>query len=297
MPAPIPYVRAMEPRYGEAVAVSPLIRRVLANNPGPFTFLGTGVYVVGSGEVAVIDPGPDLPEHIDALQRVLAGERVTHILVTHDHLDHSPAARALAQATGAKIYGSGKRRIAHDVSLEEGDDSAFRPDVAIADGDVFAGPDWTLTAVETPGHTSNHIAFALKEENALFSGDHVMGWSTTVVTPPDGDMDAYIASLERVRDGGYATLYPTHGPPVGEPAAFVQALIDHRFEREAQILAAIGQGHARIRDMVTAIYTDVDPRLHPAAAYSVWAHLIRLVRLGRVKTEGAPALDSAYMIA
>jgi len=299
MAAKIPFVRDMTFEYGVPQQVSPLIRRVVANNPGPFTFRGTGVYIVGQGDVAVIDPGPDDAAHIEALKRVLAGERVSHIFVTHRHLDHSPAARPLASATGAKIYASGiaPRFSADDFVAEAGDDLGFKPDVIVRDGDVFTGPGWTLEAVFTPGHTSDHMCLALREERAFFSGDHIMGWSTTVVSPPDGDMDAYLASLDKVQARDFATLWPTHGPPVTDVRAFIDAYRAHRMDREVQIIARLQAGQVRIKDMVPVMYADVDPRLYPAAAHSVLAHMIRLVKIGRVRSDGAPTLDSAYSLA
>ena len=298
MAAKIQFVRDMDFEYATPVQVSPLIRRVVANNPGPFTFRGTGVYIVGKSDVGVIDPGPDQPEHVAALQRALAGERVTHIFVTHRHLDHSPAARPLQAATGAPIYASGvaPRFSADDFVAEEGDDLGFVPDIVVNDGDAFSGPGWTLEALFTPGHTSDHTCFALREENALFSGDHIMGWSTTVISPPDGDMDAYLASLERVRARDFTTLWPTHGPPVREVRAFVQGYLDHRLDREAQIIAQLRAGRTRIMDMIPIMYADVDKRLYPAAAHSVLAHLVRLVKLGRVRCDGAPGIESAYAV-
>jgi len=288
----------MDFAYGEPQQVSKLIRRVVANNPGPFTFRGTGVYIVGAGDIAVIDPGPDTPEHLDVLKRAIAGERVTHIFVTHGHADHSPAARPLAALTGAKIYGSDAPVVTSDeeVRMEAGDDHAFKPDIAVKDGQRFAGPGWTIEAVATPGHTSNHTAYGLIEENALFPGDHIMGWSTTVISPPDGDMDDYLASLEKVRDRDYAALWPTHGPPIRDVRAFVQAYIDHRLDREVQILAQLRGGKTRIPDMVAEIYADVDKRLHPAACHSVLAHIVRLVKLGRVACSGAPSVASDYRL-
>ncbi len=285
----IPFIRSFEAPYGVAEQVSPLIRRVLAHNPGAFTFKGTGVYIIGTHDVAVIDPGPDLPEHIEALRGALAGLNVTHILVTHTHTDHSPAAKWLKQYTGAKTYaygphGSGKAE--EGVKVEEGGDMDFVPDVAVRDGDIIAGNGWTMECVFTPGHTSNHMCFALKEEKALFTGDHVMGWSTTVVTPPDGDMRAYMASLKKLLARDDAVLYPTHGAPVTDPRPFIQAYIDHRLERERQVLAAVGDGLSTIPEMVARMYVDVDTRLHPAAARSVQAHLIQLEQEGRVVRDG-----------
>ena len=292
----IPFVREIDFEYGRPDQVSPLIRRVVARNPGPFTFTGTGTYIVGRGEVAVIDPGPELPEHLQALEDALGGERVTAILVTHTHLDHSPLARALAEATGASVYGLEPPRAPEAaIRLDEGQDLGFRPDALVADGQTLSGPGWTLQAVTTPGHVSNHVCYALAEENALFSGDHVMGWSTTVVIPPDGDMGDYLASLDKVAARGFSRLWPTHGPPVEDVAPFLAAYWAHRLEREAQILEQLDLGRSRIADMVRTIYADVDPRLHPAAAQSVLAHLIHLVRQGKARAiDGPPGLESAY---
>lgn len=293
----IPFVREIEFEYGRCDQVSPLIRRVIADNPGPFTYTGTGAYIVGRGTVAVIDPGPDLDGHLQALLAALEGETVSHILVTHHHSDHSPLARPLQAATGAPIHG---RRAPHlpalaeGPALEAGHDGDFRPDFEIEDGAVFAGPGWTLEALATPGHTSNHVCFALKEENALFSGDHIMGWSTTVITPPDGDMGDYFASLDKVKARNFDTLWPTHGSPVRDVATFVQAYADHRRAREAQVLAALREGFTTIKAMVPSLYAAVDPRLHPAAAMSVLAHMLLLVKDGRVVCEGEPGLDSEY---
>jgi glyoxylase-like metal-dependent hydrolase (beta-lactamase superfamily II) len=286
----IPFIRAFEARYEESEQISPLIRRVLARNPSAFTFKGTGVYIVGNRNVAVVDPGPDLPEHIEALKRALKGLTVTHILVTHTHIDHSPAARWLKQFTGAKTYGHGPHgsgKANEGVKVEEGGDMDFTPDVAVRDGDVIRGDGWTIECVFTPGHTSNHMCYALKEEQALFTGDHVMGWSTTVVTPPDGDMRAYMASLRKLLARDDRILYPTHGAPVTDPKPFIQAYIDHRLEREAQILTCIRDGLSTIPEMVARMYADVDKRLHPAASRSVLAHLIELSAEGRVRVEGS----------
>jgi glyoxylase-like metal-dependent hydrolase (beta-lactamase superfamily II) len=299
MAAKIPFVRDMEFEYGVPQQVSPLIRRVVANNPGPFTYKGTGVYIVGHGDVAVIDPGPDTPQHLDVLMRATEGERITHILVTHRHMDHSPAAHPLSERTGAKVYASTippKPSECDELRLEAADDHRFEPDIDVKDGERFSGPGWTIEAVATPGHTANHTAYALLEENALFPGDHIMGWSTTIIGPPDGDMTDYLASLAKVRDRNYETLWPTHGPPVREVRPFVQAFIDHRLEREAQVLEQLAQGKRFIKDMVPAMYADVDKRLHPAACHSVLAHVIRLVELGRVACEGPACVDTEYWL-
>jgi glyoxylase-like metal-dependent hydrolase (beta-lactamase superfamily II) len=294
----IPYVRDIKFRYGEVDQVSPLIRRVICNNPGPFTFTGTGTYIVGRGEVAVIDPGPDIAEHLQAIIAAVSGERVSAILTTHTHIDHSPLAHPFAKATGAKIYGRpAPEGDAEGPRMDEANEPAFVPDVTLAEGDAVSGPGWTLRAIATPGHVSNHLCYALEEENALFTGDHIMGWSTTVIAPPLGDMGDYYASLDKVAAGGFSTLWPTHGPPVTDVAPFVGAYREHRLERERQIIDQVAAGKARIKDMVEAIYVDVDPRLHPAAARSVLAHLIHLVRTGQMLTDGAPSPDGAYRMA
>jgi len=299
MASKIPFVRDMTFDYGVPQQVSPLIRRIVAENPGPFTFRGTGVYIVGKGEVAVIDPGPDMAEHIELLLKAVAGEKVTHIFVTHGHMDHSPAARPLAAATGATIYACAEPVIPSEseVRMEAGDDLTFQPDIAVHDGDVFHGKGWTIEAVSTPGHTSHHTAYALHEENALFPGDHIMGWSTTVISPPDGDMTDYLDSLLKVRERDFDTLWPTHGPPVqGNVREFVQAYIDHRIAREDQILERLARGDRTIREMVPVMYADVDKKLHPAACHSVLAHMIHLVKTGRVECSGAPCIDSLYAL-
>jgi glyoxylase-like metal-dependent hydrolase (beta-lactamase superfamily II) len=295
----IPFVRDMDFVYGEPQQVSPLIRRVVANNPGPFTYKGTGVYIIGKSELALIDPGPDTPDHLDVLMRAIGDNSLTHIFVTHSHQDHSPAAHPLAKRTGAKVYASTvpiKPSDCDHIRMEAGDDLKFRPDVAVTDGDRFAGVGWTIEAVATPGHTAHHMAYALIEENALFPGDHIMGWSTTIVGPPDGDMTAYLRSLEKVRDRSYATLWPTHGPPIRDVRPFVQAYIDHRLDREAQVIAQLASGKRLIKDMVAEMYADVDKRLHPAACHSVLAHMIRLVELGRVGCDGPPCVDNEYWL-
>jgi glyoxylase-like metal-dependent hydrolase (beta-lactamase superfamily II) len=298
----IPFVKDIRFDYGQPDQVSPLIRRVVANNPGPFTFTGTGTYIVGpstkGGDVAVIDPGPDDAEHLAALLRALEGQRVCAILTTHTHADHSPLARPLAEKTGAVIHGRPAPGAGSaQVKVDEDDDGLFRPDVMVADGQVIAGPGWTLRDMATPGHASNHVCYGLDEENALFTGDHVMGWSTTVVSPPDGDMTAYYASLDKAAAPGFSTLWPTHGPPVTEVAPFLAAYKAHRLERERQILAQVAAGHGHVREMVPVIYAAVDPRLHPAAAGSVLAHLIHLTQTGAVVADGPPGRDRLYRIA
>jgi len=296
----IPYVRDIAFEYGRCDQLSPLIRRVIANNPGPFTYVGTGTYIVGRDEVAVIDPGPDDPAHLDAILAAIPGERVTHIVITHHHSDHSPLAGPLKARTGAPIYGCAVATPDEDdggVRMEAGHDAGFRPDVSLCGGGEIAGPGWTLEAIPTPGHTSNHLCYALKEENCLFSGDHIMGWSTTVITPPDGDMTAYLQSLELIRERGFSTLWPTHGAPIREVRPFIDAYIAHRQERMDQITTALASGPARIRDLVPRLYADVDARLHPAAARSMLAAMIHLTRQGVLAADGEPGPDSTYRLA
>jgi len=293
--AGIPFVRELKFTYGEVDQVSPLIRRVIAENPGPFTYLGTGVYIIGRGEVAVIDPGPPLDAHLEALKRALAGERITHVFTTHTHLDHSPLAHPLAEWAGCKVYGTPDPSGTRDqVSLEEDGEEGFMPDVIVKDGGIFTGPGWTLEAITTPGHMSNHVCYALKEENALFSGDHIMGWSTTVISPPDGNMGDYYRSLAKVRARNFETLWPTHGPQVKDANAFIDAYVAHRRAREDAILARLKAGDQLIPEIVKVIYKDVDSRLYPAAARSVLAHMIYLVEAGQVKADGPFEISTKY---
>ncbi|MDB5693523.1 MAG: fold metallo-hydrolase [Alphaproteobacteria bacterium] len=265
----------------------PLVRRLLAPNPSPFTYTGTQTYIVGEGEVAVIDPGPDLPAHLDALAAALDGERVDAILCTHTHRDHSPAARPFQAATGAPIVGCAPLTLEDDgPRADAAFDPDYRPDRILADGERLAGAGWTLEAVATPGHTSNHLCFGLAETGALFSGDHVMGWSTTVVAPPDGDMAAYMASLAKLGTRQDAVYFPAHGPPVLDPKAHLDRLVAHRRGRERQILAHLEAGEGRIAAMVADMYREVDPRLHRAAGRSVLAHLIDLEARGMARRDG-----------
>ena len=290
---------AFAARYGEAETLSPLIRRVLANNPSPFTFMGTGTAIVGHGTVAIIDPGPDDENHIAALKRALGAERVSHILITHTHRDHSPAARAMQKWSGAPIYGFGRhpsRRASgapQDDEIEEGGDDDFAPDIFVKDGDVISGDGFTFDAIHTPGHISNHLCFGLREERALFSGDHVMAWSTSVVAPPDGSMADYIASLRKLLTRDDLVYWPTHGGPIKDPKRFVDSLVAHRLEREAQILSAV-ENVATITQIVSGIYKGLDSRLIPAASLNVLAHLIRLVDEGRVSCDASPGLNARF---
>ena len=273
--------------YGAAEALSPLVRRVLARNPSPFTFTGTGTYIVGHGTVAIIDPGPADPEHLDAVAAAVAGETVSHFLITHTHMDHSPGAGPLRARLGGTIAGCAPLVLRDDgPRADAGFDPGYAPDHVMADGEAVAGPGWTLRAVHTPGHTSNHLCFALEEEGALFSGDHVMGWSTTVVAPPDGDMADYMASLAKLMGRSDVRYYPTHGAPVNEPQRLVKGMIAHRRQRETQILAQLAQGPRAIPAMVEQMYAAIDRRLWPAAGRSVLAHLIDLEARGRVRRAG-----------
>jgi glyoxylase-like metal-dependent hydrolase (beta-lactamase superfamily II) len=265
----------------------PLVRRVLAGNPSAFTFTGTQTYIVGSGEVAVIDPGPDDPDHLEALLRAVEGERVAAILCTHTHRDHSPASRALAAATGAPIVGCAPLAIEDSGPRADASfDFDYAPDRVLADGEAVTGPGWTLRAVATPGHTSNHLCFALEEAAILFTGDHVMGWSTTIVSPPDGDMADYMASLDKLKARSDRVYMPAHGPAIEEPKPHLERLIVHRRGREAQILGCLDAGRGEIAAMVPDMYADVDPGLYPAAARSVLAHLLDLEARGLVREEG-----------
>jgi glyoxylase-like metal-dependent hydrolase (beta-lactamase superfamily II) len=296
MAVEIPFRRDFRFAYARLEAVAPGVRRIIARNPSPFTFKGTGTYVVGSGEVAVIDPGPDLAEHVAALIAGLAGERVTHILITHTHRDHSPAAKMLKDATGAPTFGfgphmGGKRG---EAGAEEGGDWDFSPDVVLRDGDAIDGAGWHFEAVHTPGHTSNHLCFALPDRGILFSGDHVMGWSTSVIAPPDGDMRAYLASLDKLLGRHDKVYWPTHGPAIDEPQRHVRAFISHRREREAGILECLAQGVGRIDAIVDRLYAGLLPGLRRAAGRSVQAHLIDLVERGLVESDGPPTLDALY---
>lgn len=334
--AGIPFVGIIDPlRYAEAEVVSPKIRRVIARNPSNFTFTGTGTYLVGDAtDVAVIDPGPDLPEHRTALLRAIEGQKVRAIVITHCHSDHVGLAAWLREETGAptvawKPHGAvgqldndedikvmqslapppkteeekeKEREIARaagldpdDLEIRESVDLEFEPDVRVGDGEVAAhGDGWTLIGIHTPGHTSNHMCVAFEEEKALFTGDHIMGWSTTVVSPPDGDMRDYMASVKKLQLRDDKILWPTHGSPVTDPQPFLQAYYEHRLGREAQVLACVAQGVNTVAPMVRQMYAAVIPELHIPAARSVLSHLTQLVQDGRLSVrDGGPARLSA----
>ncbi len=296
MAVEVPYNRNFEVPYGALQNVAPGIRRITANNPGAFTFRGTGTYVIGEGKVAVIDPGPDLPEHVDALLSALKGETISHILITHTHNDHSPAAKHVKAATGAPTYGfgphgSGKVKAGQPI---QGGDMEFTPDEVIGDGTVIDGDGWSVSCVHTPGHTSNHICFAWDARKILFSGDHVMGWSTSIVSPPDGDMGDYMRSLDKLLARDDQTYYPTHGPAITDPHPYIRAFIAHRQEREDKILACLNAGIETIAAMVPEVYADVSPSLFGAAARSLFATVIYLVEEGRAVALDGVTVEGRY---
>jgi glyoxylase-like metal-dependent hydrolase (beta-lactamase superfamily II) len=288
---------------GRATEVAPGVRAIVANNPSPFTFKGTVSYIVGRGNVAIIDPGPEDDAHIAALLDTVRGESVSAIFVTHTHRDHSPAVPKIKAATGATVYAEGPHRPARALHVGEAKrldasaDTDFRPDVAVPDGEVIAGDGWTIEALTTPGHTANHMAFALKEADLIFSGDHVMAWSTSIVAPPDGAMSDYMASLEKLARRSESIYLPGHGGPVRDASQFVKSYIRHRQAREVSILRRLAKGAADIATLVRAIYIGIDPRLTGAAALSVLAHLEDLVARGIVATEGTPSLAGTYRLA
>jgi glyoxylase-like metal-dependent hydrolase (beta-lactamase superfamily II) len=273
---------------GACERLEPLVRRVLAPNPSPFTYTGTQTYLIGTDEaLAVIDPGPDHPEHLAALEACIGEAKVVAILCTHTHRDHSPAARPLAGTTGAPIVGCAPLRVASaDPRIEAPFDLAYAPDRVLEGGEGIEGPGWTLTALATPGHTSNHLCFALDESGALFTGDHVMGWSTSVVVPPDGDMADYMASLGKLQARGDRIYYPAHGPAVTNPRQLVRGMIGHRRQRERQIMRLLGDAPRTTSELVPLMYKGVDQRLWPAAGQSVLAHLIDLERRGLAGRDG-----------
>lgn len=329
MATAIQHRRDLEVTYGTTDTLSPLIRRVECRNPGPFTFKGTGTYILGRGQVAVIDPGPNLEAH---LQAVLDGlgpdEQVTHIFITHTHSDHSPGATWMKEKTGATVFGYGphglvgpndpndkvdfsryftkEEKESYDKEYEdldpalkrEGPDLSFQPDERVSDGDVVAAADgnWRVEAVHTPGHCSNHICYALPQESVLFTGDHVMAWATSVIGPPDGSMRDYLQSLRKLLDRSDSRYWPTHGPSVDDPASYVRSFLDHREERERQIVAFFSGAPATIADLVPQLYASYDKRLWYPAAGSVYAHVLSMVDDGRLRVAdgGDPKLTSTY---
>jgi len=299
----IPFDRNFDAPPGRVDRVAPKVRRILAPNPGPFTFTGTCSYIVGEGEVSIVDPGPDNRAHIDALLEAVRREKVAHVFVTHTHRDHSPATAAIVEKTGAKVFAEGPHRAARPMLLDEKSrldasaDLDFMPDVRLADGEIVEGEDHALEAVATPGHTVNHLCFALRGTEILFSGDHVMAWSTSIVAPPDGAMGDYMASLHKLKRRRETLYFPGHGPPVQNAHAFVDRYIAHRNARETAILRSLDRGETDIPALVRAIYIGLDPRLNGAASLSVLAHLEDLVARGIVATDGAPTLASRFRLA
>jgi glyoxylase-like metal-dependent hydrolase (beta-lactamase superfamily II) len=294
MAGEIPFVKEMEFEYDAAAEVAPGLRRIVANNPGPFTYFGTNTYVVGAGEVAILDPGPADAAHIAAIRDAVKGERVSHILVSHTHLDHTAGLPLLREIFDAPVYAFGPHLTPPSAGQPEGGaDYDFRPDVSLADGEEIGGDGWTLEAVHTPGHCANHLCFALRESELLLSADHVMGWSTTIVSPPDGDMAAYMASLDKLLTRHEATYFPGHGPQIDEPQPFVEAYRAHRLERERQILACLERGPQTIMQMVEVIYADQPAHIHPAAARSVYSTLIYMAARGLVASENGEATAEA----
>jgi glyoxylase-like metal-dependent hydrolase (beta-lactamase superfamily II) len=299
----VPFNRNFPLKPGVVEEVRPGVRRVLCDNPSPFTFTGTVSYIIGQGNVAILDPGPDSEAHAKALLDAVRGETVTHILVTHTHRDHSPNTARIKQATGATVYAEGPHRASRPRyesekhNPESGADRDFKPDVHLASGDIIEGNGFRLQAVATPGHTANHLAFAWPERKISFVGDHVMGWSTSIVAPPDGSMVDYMASLERLAARDEDLYFSGHGPEISEGPRYVRHLIRHRQAREASILHRLGKGEADIPTLVRAIYIGIDPRLMTAAGYSVLAHLEDLAARGVVATDGDPVIGGTYRLA
>src|SRR4051812_37559654 len=299
----IPFNRDFPLKPGVVDEARPGVRRGLWHKPSPVPLPGTVSYIVGKGKVAIIDPGPDDETHARALLDAVRGETVTHILVTHTHRDHSPNTARIKAATGGKVFAEGPHRASRPRfesekhNPESGADRDFRPDIRLGDGDVIEGAGWRLEAVATPGHTANHLAFAWPERKINFVGDHVMGWSTSIVAPPDGSMIDYMASLEKLTRRGEELYLSGHGPEILEGPRYVRFLIRHRQAREASILHRLGKGEADIPSLVRAIYIGIDPRLTGAAGYSVLAHLEDLVGRGIVATDGDPVIGGSYRLA
>jgi glyoxylase-like metal-dependent hydrolase (beta-lactamase superfamily II) len=291
-----------EPSYGRPVEAAPGVLRLTVENPSPFTFHGTNTYLVGDGALAVVDPGPEDEAHLAAILGAAGGRPVSHIFVSHTHRDHSPLAARLKAQTGAQILAQGPHRPARPLRIGElnrldaGADTDFEPDVVLADGDVVRGDGWTLRAVHTPGHAANHTAFALEGTGILFSADHVMAWSTTIVAPPDGAMADYMASLDKLLARDDHLFLPGHGGPVVSPKAFMRGLKAHRKMRERAIVERVSAGDNTIAEIVKSIYRDTDPRLHGAAGLSVLAHIEDLIDRNVVAVEGDPAIDSVYRL-
>ncbi|RIA56265.1 MBL fold metallo-hydrolase [Dichotomicrobium thermohalophilum] len=298
----IPFQKEMRFAYGVASPVAPGVRRLVAPNPGPMTDHGTNTYIIGRGNVAVIDPGPESPDHLHALLDELAktGERVTHILITHTHLDHCAGLPALKQATGALTAGFGSVGLRRTDTLGPGGrsfaDGHFTPDIPLRDGEVLSGDDWEITALHTPGHAPDHLCFAYAPAQALFSGDHVMGWNTSVIAPPEGHMGAYLDSLHRLLDYDHTAYFPGHGGWINQPQRLVKAFIMHRRWRENEIIEALQTGAQSVPDITAQVYTGLPEHLERAAQLSVLAHLERLVETGRAETPGSISLEATFSL-
>lgn len=290
-----------DPAHGQVVDVAPGIQRITAPNESPFTFRGTNTYILGGKDIAVIDPGPAIASHFEVLKKAISGRKVTHIILTHTHMDHSPLARPLQQVTGAPMLAEGVHRDSRELhlgeinSLDAAADKEFVPDHVLADGEFIDGSDWQLQAIHTPGHTKNHSCFALMDTDTLFSGDHVMGWSTSIVAPPDGSMSDYMSSLLKLTERQETLYLPGHGGRLERAPEFVRALKAHRKMREAAILSRIRSGDKTIPEIVKIIYKETDPRLHGAAGLSVYAHIEDLVAQGKIECEGPPSLEGIYL--
>ena len=294
--------RTFDPQHGKAVEIAPGVRRMTVNNPGPFTFHGTNTYLVGEAEIAVIDPGPDDDDHIDALVKAAGAERIKAILVSHTHRDHSPGAKRLQNLTGAPVYAEGPHRPARPLNIGEinpldaSGDHDFEPDTVLRDGESVELAECILKAIETPGHTANHLSFEMLETGIVFSADHIMAWSTSIVAPPDGAMVDYMASLDKMIARSDEVLFPGHGGPVRDPASYLVDLKAHRLAREKAVLDQIIAGVHTVPEMVKVIYRDVDPRLHPAAGLSVLAHLEDLVARDLVTCAGPVDLTQSFRL-
>lgn len=294
--------KSFDPAYGRSVEVAPGVSRITAENPSAFTFHGTNSYLVGRTRLALIDPGPDSDAHLATLMRAIDGRALTDVFVSHTHVDHSPLTRRLVELTGARVHAHGPHiaaramRLGETNPLDASADLDFAPDVTLVDGDVVEGDGWALRAIFTPGHTANHMAFALDDQQLLFSADHVMAWATSIVAPPDGSMSDYMRSLDRLLEEEFGQFLPGHGGPVSAPAPFMRGLKAHRKMRERAIVERLQRGDRQIHEMVRAIYRDTDPRLHGAAALSLLAHLEDLVDRGIVRAEDQPSLDGVFLL-
>ncbi len=301
---PLTFNRQFTPDYGKAVELADGVRRVTCNNPGPFTWMGTNSYIIGEGDVAILDPGPADEAHIQALLDATQGETISHILISHTHSDHSPGAALLRQHCDAPILAEGPHRPARPLHLGEinpldaSADMELQIDQRLAHGDLVQGKGWTLEAIHTPGHTVNHLAFAFDDGSGLFSADHVMAWSTSIVAPPDGSMADFMNSLDVLMGREDAVYWPGHGGIVSDPAPFLAGLKDHRLDREAALMDRLAAGDETIPEMVSIVYRDVDKSLHGAAALSMFAQVEYLCQRGLVICQqDVPSLTAHYRLA